>query len=276
MSEAMTGKALVQSLTCKTCHKENEKSIGPAYTAVAAKYRTRDRGYLMDKIKNGGGGVWGETVMPANPDLKESDLNALIAYIFSLKGEQKPSLPATGTLDPTMGKAPSPMGALMIDASYTDAGGTDVKPMTGSNSLYLISNSVDPGLAGDFNGYAAMAFDGRNLLTVPSESGHFALPALDMNGIGSVTFTVASPEPIKTPIDFEIRMGSPTGELIGSGTYTQGPGVKDPNMPVMFSQATIPMNKNSGAEKQPIYILSKPQNSDLGTFIIAGITFNPN
>lgn len=276
MSEAMTGKALVQSLTCKTCHKENEKSIGPAYTAVAAKYRTRDRGYLMDKIKNGGGGVWGETVMPANPDLKESDLNALIAYIFSLKGEQKPSLPATGTLDPTMGKAPSPMGALMINASYTDAGGTDVKPMTGSNSLYLISNSVDPGLASDLNGYAAMAFGGRNLLTVPSEAGHFALPALDMNGIGSVTFTVASQEPITTPVDFEIRHGSPTGELIGSGTYTQGPVVKDPNMPVMYGQATIPMNKNSGAEKHPIYILSKPQNSDLGTFIIAGITFNPN
>lgn len=37
MSEAMTGKSLVQSLTCKTCHKEDEASIGPAYTAVAKK-----------------------------------------------------------------------------------------------------------------------------------------------------------------------------------------------------------------------------------------------
>lgn len=276
MSEAMTGKALVQSLTCKTCHKENETSIGPAYAAVAAKYRNRDRGYLMDKIKNGGGGVWGETAMPANPDLKESDLNALIAYIFSLKGEQKPSLPASGNLDPTMGKTASPNGALMINASYTDAGGTSVKPMTGSNSVVLIPNSVDPGLAGHFKGYAAMAFGGRNLLTVPAEEGHFSLPALDMTGIGSVTLTVASQEPITVPVDFEIRIGSPSGELIGSGTYTQGQVVKDPNMPVMYGQATIAMNKNAGAEKEPIYFISKPQDSNLGTFIIAGITFNPN
>lgn len=276
MSEAMTGKALVQSLTCKTCHKENEASIGPAYTAVAAKYRTRDRGYLMDKIKNGGGGVWGETAMPANPDIKDSDLNALIAYIFSLKGEQKPSLPAQGTLDPTMGKTLSPTGALMINASYSDEGGTNIKPLTGSASLVLMSNSMDAGMAADFEGYSSMAFGGRNLLMVPKEKGHFSLPAFDLTGIGSLTLTVASQEPITTPVDFEIRLGSPTGELVGSGTYTQGQTEKDPTMPVMYGQANIPMTAEIGNGKQKIYIVSIPQNSDFGNFIIAGITFNPN
>ncbi|MFC3417238.1 ThuA domain-containing protein [Algoriphagus hitonicola] len=274
MSEAMTGKALVQSLTCKTCHKEDEASIGPAYTAVAEKYRTRQANYLKEKIKNGGGGVWGETAMPANPDLKESDLNALVAYIFSLKGEQTPSLPASGTLDPTMGKTPSPMGALMINASYTDQGGENIKPLSGGTTKTLLPNTLDPGLATDLEGYSSMAFDGRNLLMVPSETASFGLPAVDLTGIGSVTFTVASPEEIETPVNFEIRVGSPSGNVIAQGTYTQGPAVKDPNVPVMFAQATIPVTGTANGEK--IYIVTSPESGELGTFIISAITFNAN
>ncbi|MGM0944981.1 MAG: ThuA domain-containing protein [Bacteroidota bacterium] len=272
MSEAMTGKALVQSLTCKTCHKEDEASIGPAYTAVAEKYRTRQINYLKDKIKNGGGGVWGETVMPANPDLKESDLNALVAYIFSLKGEQKPSLPSKGSLNPTMGKTPSPTGALIINASYTDQGGDNVKPLGGGTSLVLMPNTVDPRMAIELNGYTSMSFDGRNLLMVPSSKSSFALPQVDLTGIGSITFTVASPEPIETPVDFEIRSGNIDGPIVAQGTYTQGPAVKDPNVPVMFAQATIPVTTES--TKQKLYVVSAPQQGELGTFIIAGITFN--
>ncbi len=126
MSEAMTGKSLVQSLTCKTCHKEDEASVGPSYTNVAKKYRERDRNYLLNKIKNGGGGVWGETAMPANPDLNTTDANALVTYILSLRNEAKPSLPAKGSVDATLGKAPSPTGALIISATYTDKGGENI------------------------------------------------------------------------------------------------------------------------------------------------------
>lgn len=273
MSEAMTGKALTQSLTCKTCHKEDEASIGPSFTQVAQKYRANDADYLKNKIKNGGGGVWGETVMPANPDLKEADLNALVAYVLSLKGDQKPSLPVKGSLDPTMGKTPSPTGALIINASYTDAGGENIKPLSGSSALILRGNSLGMSVAENLEGFTAMAFDGMDLLMVPSTPGHFSFPAVDMTGIGSVTLMVASTDPLSVPVEFEIRVGSPTGKVLGTGTFVQQNKEKAPGAPIINDFATIPITAESDGKKQPLYILSKP-GGELGTFILLNATFN--
>jgi cytochrome c551/c552 len=274
MSEAMTGKALVQSLTCKTCHKENEKSIGPAYTEVAKKYRERNRDYLVNKIKNGGGGVWGETAMPANPDLKNSEVNALVTYILSLRQETKPSLGAKGSLDPTLGNPASPTGSLVISATYTDKGGANIKPLTGSSSLVLSPNSINLEQAGGFSGIAKMVYDGKTLLTVPNTKGHFSLPALDVTGIGSVTLMTASQEPITVPVDFEIRLDSPTGEVIGKGTFAPSQGMKLPNMPILMHQANLNLTSAGDGKKHTLYFVSDAKGADLGTFIIMGITFN--
>ena len=274
MSEAMTGKALVQSLTCKTCHNETEKSIGPAYADVAKKYRERNRDYLVNKIKNGGGGVWGETAMPANPDLKNSEVNALVTYILSLRQESKPSLGAKGSLDPTLGNPASPTGSLVISATYTDKGGTNIKPLTGSSSLVLSPNSVDLAQAGTFTGYAKMVFDGKTLLTIPNTTGSFALQGIDITGIGSITLMTASQEPIKSPIDFEIRLDSPTGEVVGRGTHAPSAGMKLPNMPILMHQANVALSAAGDGKKHTLYIVSDAKGADLGTFILMGVTFN--
>lgn len=275
MSEAMTGKALTQSLTCKTCHKENEASIGPPFAEVAKKYRANDADYLKNKIKNGGSGVWGETAMPANPDLKDVDLNALVAYVLSLKGDQKPSLGAKGSLNPTMGKTPTPTGALMINASYTDAGGENIKPLSGSSTLVLRGNTLSMGSASNLEGYTSMAFDGMDLLMAPSAPGSFSLPNIDMTGIGSITFVVATQEPLSIPVEFEIREGSPTGKVLGSGTFIQKNTEKAPGLPIINDIATIPITGETDGEKHPIYILTNPgEGGELGTFIILNAVFN--
>jgi len=274
MSEAMTGKALVQSLTCKTCHNETEKSIGPAYADVAKKYRERNRDYLVNKIKNGGGGVWGETAMPANPDLKNSEVNALVTYILSLRQESKPSLGAKGSLDPTLGNPASPTGSLVISATYTDKGGTNIKPLTGSSSLVLNPSTVDLAQAGTFAGYAKMVFDGKTLLTIPNTTGSFALQGIDITGIGSVTFMTASQEPIKSPVDFEIRLDSPTGEVVGRGTHAPSAGMKLPNMPILMHQVNVALSAAGDGKKHTLYIVSDAKGADLGTFILMGVTFN--
>jgi cytochrome c len=274
MSEAMNGKALVQSLTCKTCHKENEASIGPAYTEVAKKYRERDRDYLANKIRNGGGGVWGETAMPANPDLKSSEVNSLVTYILSLRQETKPSIPAKGTVDPTLGKAPSPTGSLVISATYTDKGGDGIKPLTGSSSAVLSSNSINLAQAGDLLVYTKRVFDGRTLLNVPNQTGSFSLPAIDMTGIGSITLSTSSREPIKVPVGFEIRLDSPTGEVIAKGTQQPSEGFKAPNMPILTHQVTIPVTGTSDGKKHMLYLVSDAKGADLGNLTLSGIIFN--
>ncbi|MEB2784403.1 ThuA domain-containing protein [Algoriphagus persicinus] len=275
MTEAMMGKSLFTTLTCKTCHKEAEASVGPAYIDVAKKYNQRDVDYLKDKIKNGGGGVWGETMMPANPDMKDSDLNALVAYILSLDQVTTPSLPATGSIDPTVGKPATPTGVLMLNASYTDQGGVNVKPLTGSTTLLLKSNTIDMGTTGDYaNGYNSMSYDGNNLVMVPKNEASFAINGIDLTGITSVTATIVTLGNLGDEYVFELRLDSPTGELVGSETFTQKPSTGPEGTPSP-GQFTIPVTGSADGKLHKLFVITKPKNDGgKGTFIIGGMTFN--
>lgn len=71
---------------CTACHTVDHKVIGPAFKEVAAKYRGKDVGAtLAEKIKNGGSGVWGQVPMPANPQVPDEDLQAIVKWILALK-----------------------------------------------------------------------------------------------------------------------------------------------------------------------------------------------
>lgn len=85
------GKNIMENLDCKTCHKTDEKSIGPSYVDVAEKYTGSNNAekYLVDKVINGGGGVWGETAMPAHPSLSQSDATKIVKWIRSLRPPSK-------------------------------------------------------------------------------------------------------------------------------------------------------------------------------------------
>jgi cytochrome c len=78
------GVELIGQSDCLTCHKLDEKLIGPSYKEVAAKYdNTPDNIKLLaEKIIKGGKGVWGEVEMTAHPDMSQEDAEALVRYIF--------------------------------------------------------------------------------------------------------------------------------------------------------------------------------------------------
>ncbi|WP_192349279.1 ThuA domain-containing protein [Algoriphagus sp. Y33] len=275
MTDAMVGKSLVSSLTCKTCHKEAEASIGPDYTSVAKKYTEKDIDYLKNKIRNGGGGVWGETVMPANPDLPESELNALISYILSLDEVSQESLPSSGKVDPTMGKSTTPTGVLMISASYTDKGGEGIKPLTGSSSYILSSNTIDLGTAVELTGgYSKITYGGTNLLTVPADPASFAVSRVDLTDIVSVTLNTAATAKLTDGFLFELRLDSPDGQIVGSKEYIQGPMNGPPGAPA-FEMLTIPVTGQADGKVHKLYITTKTiKGGEAGTFILAGLTFN--
>lgn len=83
----MAGKTIMESLDCATCHKLNEKSIGPSLTEVSKKYADKKDAvnYLSGKIIKGSKGVWGETAMPAHPALPVQDAEKIAKWITSLK-----------------------------------------------------------------------------------------------------------------------------------------------------------------------------------------------
>ena len=72
---------------CIACHAVDKKMVGPAYKDVAAKYRGQKdaEAKLMEKVKKGGVGVWGQVPMPPNAAVPDADVKTLVNWILSLK-----------------------------------------------------------------------------------------------------------------------------------------------------------------------------------------------
>ena len=81
------GLELVGKNDCLTCHKINEASTGPAYSAVAAKYPNTPQviDTLSNKVIKGGAGNWGVVPMTPHPNLSKEDAVAMVKYVLSLK-----------------------------------------------------------------------------------------------------------------------------------------------------------------------------------------------
>jgi cytochrome c len=65
----------------------DKKVVGPSYKEVAAKYRG-DKGAeakMIDKVKKGGTGVWGQIPMPPNAAVPDADVRTLVKWILSQK-----------------------------------------------------------------------------------------------------------------------------------------------------------------------------------------------
>ncbi|PPL03768.1 PVC-type heme-binding CxxCH protein [Parapedobacter indicus] len=79
------GKMLIADSDCVACHQEHEKLVGPAYARIAQKYGDKDIPKLVDKIIEGGSGVWGDMAMTPHPGLKQADAEAIVRYILSVE-----------------------------------------------------------------------------------------------------------------------------------------------------------------------------------------------
>jgi cytochrome c len=81
------GLELVGKSDCLTCHKANEKNIGPAYKDVAAKYENTEENVKMlaEKIIKGGSGNWGAIPMTPHPAVTQEDAEAMVKYVLLLK-----------------------------------------------------------------------------------------------------------------------------------------------------------------------------------------------
>ncbi|MCF8197859.1 MAG: c-type cytochrome [Sulfuritalea sp.] len=79
---AFANKDLATKSGCLACHAVDKKMVGPAYQAIAKKYKASDEAILFDKVRKGGKGVWGPIPMPPNVAVKDADLHALIKWIL--------------------------------------------------------------------------------------------------------------------------------------------------------------------------------------------------
>lgn len=93
------GLDLISSSDCLTCHKVNEKLVGPAYQEVANKYAGVDTAvtYLAHRIIHGVNPAagdrsdWGSetnnAVMTPHPQISQADAEQMVKYILLLKNQ---------------------------------------------------------------------------------------------------------------------------------------------------------------------------------------------
>jgi len=80
---AMANKDLATKSGCMACHAVDKKLVGPSYLDVAKKYKASDEAMLIEKVKKGGSGNWGQVPMPPNAALKDEDAKTLVKWILA-------------------------------------------------------------------------------------------------------------------------------------------------------------------------------------------------
>lgn len=78
------GAVLAQQRACMACHSMDKKVVGPAFKDVAKKYKGNASAVqvLINKVKKGGGGVWGNIPMPAN-NVTDAEAKQLVQWVLA-------------------------------------------------------------------------------------------------------------------------------------------------------------------------------------------------
>ena len=84
---ALANEELAKKNACTACHSVDKKVVGPAFKDVAAKYKgnAKAEAMLVEKVKKGGVGVWGQVPMPPNSAVKDEDVKTLVKWILAIK-----------------------------------------------------------------------------------------------------------------------------------------------------------------------------------------------
>ncbi len=235
--DATTQYAVAQSLInqsdCKVCHQISTKSVGPAFTAIAAKYK-RDTGApdrLVGKIRQGGVGVWGDVAMPGHPAMSVADAGILVQYILHIDEKTFSSLPMKGTYAVKLPEGDNGKGSVLIRAAYTDrgylVGSKPVPAQTGEQLLVLRNPQMEASSAEFVHGADIKAKGmGKGENVIPYNKAYIGFRQLDLTGIKQLELTAAAQRREGSAGGtIEVRLGSPTGRVIGETTVELAPEV---------------------------------------------------
>jgi cytochrome c len=222
-----TGRRLIEGGTCLSCHQVNKASVGPAYMAVARRYRgdAGARARLVRKIREGGSGVWGQVMMPGHPQVTEGQASAMVAYILGLGRPSSASLPVRGSYTPAAATDSSPQGIVVLRATYTDRGANTIRGTSDDTTVVLRAPVVivaKGDVADGIGRYAGPEVPVE--VTIANRTGSFVgFKRLDLTGVVAITFMATAPVPNVGSAGgkIEVRLDSASGPLIGETRVIQ-------------------------------------------------------
>jgi cytochrome c len=222
------GLTLMRASTCFACHMANAPSAGPAYKAVALRYKDNDAAAerLAQKVLNGGAGVWGALPMPPHPQHSIEQIRGMIAWVLSLKDD--PSGPPLSGVSGTLNAPKKPAdgsrvneGVLILTASYTDDGKQGTMPrLRGEGTVVLHSRRKKAAFFDENHGmtFAEHAYGEKAIVGHFKDGAHILWRELNLTGISGLTVRAGCFGTKGGTLEF--RSGSPTGPLLASVAIT--------------------------------------------------------
>lgn len=208
------GESYITQAGCKACHAIEKESVGPNYTAVSQMYSNQAdaKTYLAGRIINGGGGVWGERVMPGHPQLEADQVEKMVEFILGIANPSSGSgsLPLTGSYDLT--KTQNQEGYYLIQAAYEDKGANGIAPQKGIQQLTLRNSLIRASSANQLQGVAKANGPQFQFVKFTEKNAWIKFEKLDLTGISALELAL---NPGNTKGKFEVRVGSPEGKPIG-------------------------------------------------------------
>ena len=174
------------------------------------------------------------------------------------KAAKQPSLPGSGSLQPTLGKPYDDKAALLISASFTDKGGIGIKPLTGTGSAVLRSNNV--GFEGviRMKGYEAAENNGTVYMVPPRGDGWFSLDHVDLSGVNGAEMTCGYEKAPTSGYLFELRLDAPDGKLLSSAALLPPTGKSKQQVTLLTLKFNGFDNVTDG-KFHSLYIVSRPK-----------------
>jgi cytochrome c len=220
--ELAKGKILIDRSDCKSCHETDRLVNGPAFTAIAERYRNDPTAVrkLAQRIIRGGGGNWGAPVMVPHPQLSEADASEMTRWILSLGVPPKPkqSLPVSGNY--TLVPKGKNSGTFIFKASYQDKGAKGQSPLE-TTALLALRPALQQAEQADSISKGVTVFhpfdDDVAVLNNLMHNQFFCFKHVDLNGLSSVSVNLATTDEAQTFAGgkLELRLDSPEGVSIG-------------------------------------------------------------
>ncbi|GAB3949837.1 hypothetical protein GCM10028805_26830 [Spirosoma harenae] len=264
------GKNQIAGSDCKACHQLTAKSVGPAFSEVAKRYRDDKTAIakLANKIIIGGGGVWGEHAMSAHPQLSREETTEMVKYILSVGNEPSENrLPQQGALTLNQHVGKEQVGRYVLMASYTDKGSST--PPTGKPKTQLALTRTDmlvlrptKVLGSEADELHNISRQGKRLGTIHNES-YFVLKNIDLKGIDQLTYFYSSKDKGAT---IEVHIDSPTGQVISTLAY---PATGDWKT---YKEASAPI-QNPGGQHDLYFVFVKSETPNRDLFSLEWLLF---
>lgn len=274
------GKRLVEQSDCKSCHAVDRLVNGPAFQAVAERYRSNIAfavPSIYRKIIYGGAGNWGKSYMTPHPQIREEEAIQMSLWILSLGDPPKPvqTLPLAGAYALAPPNARSP-GAYVFKAGYRDRGAPGLSPLENGETLVLrpaVMQAEKCDARSDGVGNYKPFDNDTVVLNELKHDAWFVFRRVDLNGVRALTLRTGFGDKRQPSAGgrLEIHTDSPHGPLLGELVFEVKNGER-----MVFETRQIPIRGNPENERlrDLFFVFKNLQNQGRGVVVVDWVRFD--